>query len=44
MYIYKYIDRHLWFSAGHLDFQSLKCESYSTDRTLRLGQSLANHD
>lgn len=35
---------HLWFSAGHLALQSLRCVSYSTDRILRLGQSAANHD
>lgn len=35
---------YLWFSAGHLAFQSLKWVSYSTDRILRFGQSAANHD
>lgn len=35
---------YLWFSAGHLAFQSLKWVSYSTDRILRFGQSSANHD
>lgn len=35
---------YLWFSAGHLDIQSLRWLSYSTERTLRFGQSAANHD
>lgn len=35
---------HLWFSAGHLAIQSLRWLSYSTDNTLRFGQSAANHD